>query len=298
MSSATMTISPVEFSYEDLTPDDAEFLRAKAAYINARRHINHQLIVEMGSALLEAKTRLPGVFLPWATAEFKVSHDTLENYMNVARNLPALPQEQGALFQARALYHLAGKGVTDESRAQAGQIAESGRVVDYETAYILADAPLEIKERYLAETLTKADAYNLAKVLNKKTTPPAVKAVCLTNGVSAPEVVEYLTQAYNDVSKGRETWGDIAADEFQLNGMGWSVPLSQARLTDLERYRVDRAFMHRDNAPRRYQWVELAAPVQHTKDGRDIIVIDRPDLKGLEGQSLTVQVRIPIKESW
>ncbi len=286
------------FDYSALNHNDAEFLRDKAAFINARRHLTHQLIVEMGQALIAAKAKLPGVFLAWATTEFGFSHDTIENYSNVARNMPALPGGESSLFQARALYLLAGKNVTDESRAQAGQIAESGRVVDYETAYILADAPHEIKERYLAETLTKADAYNLAKVLNKKTTPPAVKAVCLTNGVSAPEVVEYLTQAYNDVSKGRETWGDIAADEFQLNGMGWSVPLSQARLTDLERYRVDRAVMHKDNAPRRYQWLEVAAPVQHTPDGRDIIVIARQDFRGLEGQHLTVQVRIPIKESW
>lgn len=299
MTTREMTISPIEFSYDDLPSDDAEFLRNKAAYINARRHLNHQLVVEMGQALIAAKERLPGVFLAWARHEFKHSDDTTENWMNVAREMPALPDNTpSTMYQLKALYELTKGKATDESRAQAGELAESGQVVDYQTAYILVNAPVEVKGRFLEQTITKPDAFNLTKALNSKKTPPAVKAVCLTQGVTSPELVDYLAQAYNDVSKGRETWGDIVKDNYQLNGLGWSVPLAQARVVDIERFKVDRAVMHRDNAPKQFAWIEFDASVQENEQGGAYILIARKDLDKVKNKSVRVQIRLPIAEGW
>lgn len=298
-------IDPAPFDYAALVPDDAEFLRNQAAYINARRHITHQLITEMGRALGAAKKRLPGVFLQWARAEFGFSDDTIENYMNVAQRFPALePQtDGGGAIQARALYLLSRTATSDDARTEAARLAGAGQVVDYQTAFILAEAPAQIKTRYLKEELPKQAAYDLAKTYSRRTLPQPVRDVCITQNVSYPEVIAYLAKTYIDYqqTKGtpreRRTWLDIEADNWQLNGLGWSVPLGQARPVDISRYVVDRAAMHRDLAPRRFQWLQTDSLVEQTPDGRYILILEKPEFKNLNGQLLTVQIRLPIEES-
>lgn len=290
-----------DFSYAALPPEQAEFLRQKAARINARRHITHTLIEEMGRDLLETKERLPGVFLQWARAEFQFSDDTIENYINVAKRLPAMPEGTTAPIQARALYLLSRESTPDAARQEAQELAASGVPVDYKTAFILANAPPELKARYVAEELPKESAYELTKVLGRRTLSPEVKQICLDQKVSAPELVTYLDQAYRDYERTagttyeRLTFKDIERDNWTLNGLGWSVKLGEARVVDIERYKVDRAQMHKDNAPRRYQWLITESTLQEAPDGSLYLQITKSDFDGLEsGQLLTVQIRLPI----
>lgn len=291
------------FDYTTLGPDDAEFLRNQAAYINARRHITHQLITEMGGALIAAKYRLPGVFLLWSRLEFGFSDDTIENYMNVAKWFPALENSSATSIQLRALYKLSSINTDESARTEAAQLSNAGQTVDYKTAYILAEAPVEVKTDYLNETLPKDSAYEMARVYKKKSLPQTVRDVCISHRVSSPEIVDYLAEAYLDYqrTKGtiheRSTYADIENDKFHLNGLGWSVPISQARAVDIQRYKVDRAFMHRDLAPKRYEWLETNALVQKTPDGRLVIVLEKPDFAQLEGALLMLKVRLPIQES-
>lgn len=300
--SATVIIDDL-FTYEQLDKQDSDFLKEKAAYINARRHITHTLITEMGKALIEAKERLPGVFLRWARSEFGFSDDSLENYMNVARRMPALPDDQPGNIQARALYLLTRESTPATARIEAQELAGQGVTVDYNTAFILANAPVEIKTRYLSEELPKQTAYDLTRVLSKKTLSPEVKAVCLQQGVTSPELVEYLDKAHSDYirTKGtqreRSTWIDIESDGWQLNGVGWSVPIGQARPVDIDRFKVDRSAMHKDFAPQRWEWVVTDVPLQETSDGRLILILDNPALQNMAaGEYVRLQIRTP-KES-
>lgn len=299
LASSIIPTSLTAFAYDDLPEQDAAFLRDKAAYINARRQLTHQLIAEMGAALLEAKARLPGVFLAWARAEFGFSDDTIENYCKVARNMPTLPPGRSALYKARALYKLSGDNIPDSVRGEADSLAADGNTIDYETAYILADAPEPIKQRYLDESLPKATAYQLARTLNNKHLSPIVKQVCLDQQVSDPAVIQYLAEAYRDylttkdTIRERRTWKDIEADNWQLNGVGWSVPLSDARAVDIDRFKVDRAAMHRANAPTSYTWLRVESAVKTLPDGRVILVLDTATLKKFEGKRLLVDIRLP-----
>ena len=284
------------FDYSTLPTDDAEFLRNKAAYINARRHITHQLITEMGIALIEAKERLPGVFLAWARNEFQFSDDTIENYMNVAAKFPALEQT-GGIIQAKALYLLS-RGSTPESvRTEAAELAGAGVPVDYKTAFILAEAPPEVKARYLAEELPKDSAFDLARVYKKKTIPQPVKEVCIGQKVSSASVVNYLAEAWTDyqATKGtvheRSTYADIEADGWTLNGLGWAVPISQAREVDIERFKVDRQTMRIDKAMEAFEWIRLKGNISEINGVTVLIPDDSKSLKGNTG-AVVIDVRV------
>lgn len=291
------------FDYNKLPKQDAEYLRGQAAEINARMAITHTLRVEIGKILIDAKARLPGVFLSWVKSEFGYSSDTAENLMNVALRMAELPQGTDALFQARSLYLLGRESTPESVRQEAIDLASTGMPVDYEVAYILAQAPVEIKSRYLLEELPKKTAFDLAKALNRKGLSDEVKSVCLNQRVSCPELIDYLAKAHSDYQrtkgtyKERSTWADIEEDNWVLNGISWSVPLSDARPVDIDRFKVDRSAMHKDFAPQRWEWVVTDAPLQSTSDGRLILILDKPEFETMnEGDYVRLQIRVP-KES-
>lgn len=300
---AITSIQSPDFDYNQLPLDDADFLRDRAAYINARRTITHQLIAEMGAALIEARERLPGVFLAWARHEFQFSDDTIENYMRVARNIPTLPGNAPAgMFQARALYKLAADTTPAAAVETAGEMANNGQKVDYETAAILADAPDPVKTAYLAEQISKPQAYALTQVYKRKDIPPDVRQICLGQGVKYAEIVIYLAQAYRDsvrtagYSNPRTTWQDIQADDWILNGIGWACPLSEARPVDLERFRVDRQAMHilraQGESPA-YEWLKGVKGTLVFRNGVPVIELSAPLSQDLEGQVISLDLRIP-----
>lgn len=286
-----------DFNYDNLPPDEAQYLRERAAYINARYAMSQRLAAEIGAALLEAKANMPGVFMAWVSTEFDFSIDTAENYMNVARNMPELSAPDQ--YNLKAIYKLAQPSTPQAARDAAADLAEDGEKIDYETAYILANAPPPVVTRYLSETLTKPQAYQLARALNKKGLAPAVRSAALAHHVSNAAVVEYLSDCWqreqstmNHIYPSK-TFSAIAADNWTLNGLGWSVPIADATQTDVERFKVDRQAMHIDHATEQYDWLKFQAVIVYGKDGQPFLQplgAKLPD--GLEGESVMVQVRV------
>ncbi len=266
------------FNYDSVTPEAADYLRQKAADINARRSIAHRLTAEMGAILIEVKAAMPGVFLAWVRSEFEWSEDTAENYMRVARNMPQLVNPEQ--YQQRALYLLAGNSVTPEARESAAALAGQGVTVDYETAYILASAPEPLRARFAASEITKDNAFHLAKVLNRKNFPPAIRQICLDQKVSTAAAAEYLYTVWDNEQKTahhvfpRKTFSEIRADNWTLNGYGWSVHISQAGPMDIQRFKADREQMYiSEGSQKRYDWISCEARLTFTEDGRVLLVL-------------------------
>jgi hypothetical protein len=290
------------FSYDNLKPDEADYLRSAAANINARRALSHRLTVEIGQILIEAKERMPGVFLAWVETEFDFSADTAENYMLTARNLPELANPEK--YQMRAIYQLARTGTPQEAIDAAAEKAGAGQKVDYETSFILANAPEPIRQRYLAETLTKPQAFALAKALTNRRLPPVVKTDCLTHNVSNAAVVEYLAdcwhrqQATARHAQPSKTYNEIAGDNWSLNGIGWSVPVSDATAQDVDRYKVDRQNMHIAQGMEKYDWLRFEAVVIYNANGDPFLSPVGVKLPpGIKGETVLVDMRIKRDEN-
>ncbi|NJO20502.1 MAG: hypothetical protein HC838_11305 [Spirulinaceae cyanobacterium RM2_2_10] len=141
----TQVDSEIAFDYSTVDPAAADDLRNAAAYINTRLTLSYQLLVEVGHKLVEMREQYTGVFMSWATSEFRVSYDTVTNWMNTAMRLGDLSDGQAALFQTRALYKLSAPSTPDSARQAAQDLAARGEQVDYKTAFILANAPAAIQ---------------------------------------------------------------------------------------------------------------------------------------------------------
>lgn len=78
-------VQPTHFDYGALSSDVAEEARAIAARVRSRQQNTMALIRETGRDLLSVKEKLGhGHFLSWIEAEFAMTRQTANNYMNVA----------------------------------------------------------------------------------------------------------------------------------------------------------------------------------------------------------------------
>jgi len=124
-----MTIRPC-FEYEDLAPQDRDFVRAQADDIRRRLRRATDDVLAVGTALLSVKARLGhGRFLDWLKTEFGWDARTARRYMRAARlfktdTLSVLP------IDASALHMLAARAVPDSARAEAVAAARAGTQVD------------------------------------------------------------------------------------------------------------------------------------------------------------------------
>ncbi|GAB4527976.1 MAG: hypothetical protein OHK0046_46350 [Anaerolineae bacterium] len=287
------------FDYSQLPDPDAEELRQAAAYINTRLSLSYRLLVEVGRKLTDMRTRYQGIFMTWATSEFRVSYDTIANWMNTAERMGHLPDDQAALIQTRALYKLAAPSTPEQARTAAVALTSQGEQVDYRTAFILANAPETIQKRYLSEELTRDEAYDLTRVFTPKM-PVEVRNFCLSAGVRSHEVVTFIWKAWQKHEATRHEaepsriWPEIRDDpDRSLNGLGWSVPLSEATQRDTERFVVDLQMrLMAEKASHRWEWRRMVRPLIEM-DGDLYIRLGRLAL--LEGyQEVMLNLRVPL----
>lgn len=291
------------FQYDSLAAEDAEWLRTAAAEINSRQHLTYTLICEMGILFLEAKQRYPGLFMAWRHYEFPaLSDDTVENYMNVAKRMPDLSQRAAALITTSSLYKLCKPGTPQSVRDAVTDLLEGGQEVDAQTAHIYANAPGRVVERFKARNLPKSQAYALALEFGRRGLPETVKNLCLETDVSDAAVVRRLRQAHLDWERSRhwsnphETWQVVAEDRC-LNGIGWSVSLSEATERDWERFMVDRAVMKKADAGERYDWHRADGMIR-VIDGVVMVAVSGPAtaLERRDGELCKVDIRVKRKD--
>lgn len=309
-------ITKANFNYQKLDEDSAAYLQERAAYINARIALTHQFLVEIGRALIDAKALYPGVWQAWISSEFNFSVDSAENYMNVAKNMPDLPAGTSSLFRATSLYHLSKPGADETGRKLAAALAESGEAVPPDVAYILANAPATIRDSYLAfiDPLDDSDkkpitnqTYHLVKALRRRGIPDEVYRAAIKHKVAYGEVVEYLNETYKREKQSAGStrpangWTALKDNDFNLNGLGWSIPLREARPIDIERYKADRQTLRRDKDSEIYDWYRTDGEILLGKGGKPIIdkdgsmfikVIDPRSITKVRGKVL-VDIRVP-----
>lgn len=217
-----------------ISPENQQYLKESAAYINARRSLVYDLVVQIGMKLLEVKQRhfdlhrYPS-FQDWCATEFAESYDTLLNYMNIAKRMGRLDNDQHDLITMTALYKLARKTTPEEAREIARSLASDGHSVDYDAAWILANAPPYLRLKFAHSDVTRDGAIATTKAL--KEAPPQTKQFCERFGVADGRIVEELDE---------RTMQKIIADDGQLNGIEWSKPVGQATSSDYERWKADR----------------------------------------------------------
>lgn len=286
------------FDYAALPAEVAGELREASVYVNQRIGLTYRLLVEIGQKLIEVRHKYEGVFMAWSASEFNVSYDTITNWMNIAANMPALTEEQSAMFQLKALYKLSLGSTPAEAQQRAIALAEDGHRVDYETAFILANAPEQIQVRYLNEELTKKEAYALARVYSSKAMPVEVRDYTLQKGVRDAEVVRLLWKTHEKAAltagddEPSRIWKDITEDgDGNLNGIGWSKPLSDADATDFERYKVDLQSRIIEEKQARWHWQRVTKAIKIV-DGR--AYVDVSEFTALRGASeVMLDVRLP-----
>lgn len=300
---ASAILPPDEFSYDELTAPDQVWLRGKEGEMHSNLAITHQIITNMGKILIEVRERIPGRYLAWARTCFGISDDTVENYVNVATNIPFLSDQAAALITAKALYKLAGNNADSAGVAAALDKLESGEPVDFGEAYILSRAPTHIREQYLANDLPKEQAHEVTKALVRRGTPDTVRDYCIEKGVTHAAVVNYLTETFNDEKaqagwkNGRKTWSAIVEDDGNLNGLGWSLPISKANERDIDRFKVDRQAMHIDQANERFDWKVTRGQVKVLASGEVVLVLQKGSgFDRFLDREFLVQVRVPTEQ--
>lgn len=136
----------------ELTDQDILALEGAKTRIKHFMRQANEGIVNVGKALLEVRDILPhGEFGNWIKNNFNWSHDTANNFMNVARKFPTLPD--GAEFEKSALYLLAKNSTPQQAREQAIQQAEQGIKITKGVAKILVDKVLEAQTKVIEEAL-------------------------------------------------------------------------------------------------------------------------------------------------
>ncbi|WP_028346057.1 DUF3102 domain-containing protein [Bradyrhizobium murdochi] len=133
---------------------DAGFLRDAAIRIRQRMSRTAEDIVEIGRDLIEVKGRLAhGEFLSWIDAEFRMSSDTTQRFMLVAKlQIPPVAE-----FQPSVLYALAAPSTPEEVRAAVTEKVASGEAVT------VADVKALKKAASIGKSATVADS-QVAKV--------------------------------------------------------------------------------------------------------------------------------------
>ena len=173
-----IVVLPVEKSpdpYEGLDDHDIEWLKNAASEIHVMHTVTLAIITKMGQVFLKAKELYPRKYYAWCATEFpSISQSTIDNYVNVAKNMPLLPAEAQNLISPTALYKLAKPSVSDDVRDDAISILEGGHSIDVMTATIMAKAPDDIQDEYRAGKLEKKEAYELTKFFNARSPDMAV----------------------------------------------------------------------------------------------------------------------------
>lgn len=245
---STSQLVSIEFDYSIYGNDDANFLRSAAEYVNTRSALAYELIVQAGLQLKEVQQflndRFPrqGRFAQWVRHTLSINEDTAYNYMRTAENMGHLAPETAENIQQRALYFLARTSTDPVVREEAIQQAAAGMPVDDKDVFILAGHP-EVKRRYVEGGLSKNQAAGLVKVLKETKAQPEAVTQVLEWGVKEPAVAAYLLDASRQ-TENRTTWQDVSNDGGVLNGIEWSVPVSEATEYDLARWKEDRQAMH------------------------------------------------------
>lgn len=228
--------------YDEVDPQSRQYLQDSAAYINARRALIYDLMVQIGMKLLEVKAtyfdqhRHPS-FMAWCAEEFDDSYETLLNYMNVARHMGNLNVDQHNLMTMTALYKLSRRNTPEEAREMALELTQAGQKVDYDAAWVLANAPTYLRQKFVDCDVTRDQAISTTKSLKKVDTK--TRQFCETFGITDPQIVEALDS---------HTMLTIVEDDGQLNGIEWNKPIGSAVMADWERWRKDRQQMHIDES--------------------------------------------------
>ncbi len=159
----------------EVSPDDDldTFLQAKAENIRARMKRSVEDIIAIGQDLIEVKERLEhGEFLAWVEAEFRMSDQTAENFMHVAKRFADKIQTVWNL-PARVVYELAAPGTPDEvvRKVEAGEIAPTLAAIRQEKqaekqardAERVAESEVIEAEAVVVEPATEQDPVEQAK---------------------------------------------------------------------------------------------------------------------------------------
>ena len=152
------------FDYDGLEPDARAFVQDRRDRVRVLGQRAADDIVAIGTALTEAKARLPhGRFDPWLRAEFDWSHQTARRFMRVAERFPQIAH--GERFAVSALYLLAADATPSAVRELLVGEAAAGRHitaadVKHELSVARRDARLNDRRAELASrgavTLTDA----------------------------------------------------------------------------------------------------------------------------------------------
>lgn len=271
--------------YDSLPDEQRQYLKESAAYINARRALVYDLIVQIGAKLIEVREqhfayyRRPS-FEQWCEAEFEESYATIVNYMNVAKRMANVDPDRH-MFTYRGLYTLSRSTTSDAVREEALHLLENGYKVDHDTAWVLANAPEYLRQRFLERTVTKEDALLTTRAL--KAASAEKRQWCEERSVISAEIVESIDERHQML---------IDEDEGQLNGIGWNKAIAQATGSDYERWLADRHQMHIENAIAETVQLKFQARVGKTYQGMPVLLILDPSaLETIMGKDVEVTVK-------
>jgi hypothetical protein len=118
MPAMTGAVAPAAFDYGQLDPALIGELHERVERIRAYEKKQNEAVFFIGEELLTAKRQLKhGQFLAWLAAEFRMSADTAERYMNVATHLAGKIRTLRNL-DLTTLYLLSAKSTPEEVRKE------------------------------------------------------------------------------------------------------------------------------------------------------------------------------------
>lgn len=291
------------FTYEEIQNSYVlDFLKTAESQVKEQDGVIHRALVRKGEILMLVKELLPGYFIRWCRTRLGISEDTAENTINVARNLPTLPDDTEPFWTLTAKYEVAGGAVTDEIRRFFIQRASPETPINKDEVDIKLRAPLYLQERYYGGFISRQNAARVTHLLMAKRTPEPARLKLIEWGVEHPVILSGLLGKYEEHVKTRytkhpsQTWEDIVEEGGVLNGINWAIPVKDAQPQDWSRFLADRQIMHLDKAAESFDWYEVrSAKVYHSPEGKLVAELN-DDMASLDGVTVYLKVRVPRKK--
>jgi Protein of unknown function (DUF3102) len=143
------------FDYAALDRETEVAARSDAALIKGLMRRTAEDVVEIGSALIRQKQRLPhGMFLPWIETEFDMSQSAAYRFINVAERYSGKLPSLGSLT-VEALYELSAPSTPPEVREEIERRVAAGELATAEDVRLVKAQVAEVKQN--AEALARTN---------------------------------------------------------------------------------------------------------------------------------------------
>lgn len=233
------------FNYDNLEPQDFDYIQQKTGEIKSLIRLSTQTIVEIGCKLIEVKARLiHGQFGDWLKLEFDWSEPTAQRFMRVARkfksvNLTDLP------IVPSALYLLAANSIPEEARSEAIKRAATGESINYQKAK-------EIKDKYTRsespdpnqEQVSKQVSLSSKSELTQRSQRSFWQTIDLIETSSIPTTDDINTDKKIASDLKSESWWRLGKEHFLYCGDPKSETFQQSFPQKID---LSLVFPHRSN---------------------------------------------------